>query len=404
MVLFVPSDRGDLADLKGLFEARDGTSHRQSIHNEQKAECSPVPWRRTRLGNERHVDRNPRPEHREHAMKAIVQNGYGAPDQVLELRETDKPLPKDDEVLVRVQAASLHPDVWHVVTGLPYVLRIMGAGLRRPKNPIPGIDMAGGVETIGKNVTRFQPGEEVFGETVRGHQWKNGGAFAEYVSVPEGRLESKPGDLSFEQAAAVPTSALIALQGVRHQGRVEVGQKVLVNGAGGGVGSFAVQLAKAYGATVTGVDDAAKLDTMRSIGADRVIDYSREDFTTIGERYDVIVDIPGNRSISDYRSALTPTGTYVLIGHEGFKGSRGRWIGTSIPRILKLTALSPFIRQRINPRIAKEPEEPLAVIKSFLESGRLEPVIDSTYPLGEVPVALHHLETGRVQGKIVITI
>ena len=335
-------------------------------------------------------------------MKAIVQDRYGSPD-VLELRDIDEPAAGDDEVLVRVHAASVHPDVWHVVRGVPYVLRVMGAGLRRPKNPVPGIDMAGRVESVGAKVTRFRPGDEVFGEIVRGIQWRNGGAFAEYAVAPEAKLELKPAKLTFEQAAAVPTSALIALQAVRHQGHVQPGHKVLVNGAGGGVGTFAVQLGKADGAHVTGVDSTSKLDLIRSIGADRVIDYTQEDFTRSGERYDVIVDIPGNRSFSDLRRALTRTGTYVYIGHDRFGGSGARWFG-GIGRFLGLTLLTPFVSQRMSPRIAKGTEDPLLVLKELIEAGRIEPAIDKTFPLSEVPEAIRYLESGQARGKIVITV
>src|SRR5919107_1830419 len=221
-------------------------------------------------------------------MKAIVQRKYGPPADVLELGDVDEPVVKDDEVLVRVHAASVHPDVWHVVRGLPYVLRLMGAGLLKPKNSIPGTDVAGHVESVGKNVTQFEQGDEVFGETIKGYQWTNGGAYAEYVSVPERLLALKPANITFEQAAAVPTSGLIPLQNLPNEGRLHQGQSVLVNGAGGGVGTIAVQLAKAYGGNVTGVDDTAKLDMVRSIGADQVIDYIQEDFTESGERYAVI--------------------------------------------------------------------------------------------------------------------
>ena len=230
-------------------------------------------------------------------MKAIVQDTYGSPD-VLELRDIDRPVVEDDEVLVRVRAASVHPDVWHVLTGLPYVLRVMGAGLRKPKNPVPGTDLAGVIESVGKNVTRFGPGDEVFGETLKGMQWINGGAYAEYATAPEDALALKPANVTFEQAAAVPTSALIALPSLRAGGEIQAGQRVLVNGAGGGVGAIAVQLAKAFGADVTGVDCTSKLDMVRSIGADQVIDYTQEDFTRRGERYDLIFDIPGNHSLS----------------------------------------------------------------------------------------------------------
>ena len=319
-------------------------------------------------------------------MRAIVQDRYGSPD-VLELREIDKPLVEDDEVLVRVHAASVHRDFWHVLRRLPFVLRIMGAGLLKPKNSVPGTDMAGHVESVGKNVERFQPGDEVFGETVKGHQWRNGGSFAEYVSVPSDALALKPANVTFEQAAAVPTSALIALANLR--GRVHPGQRVLINGAGGGLGTFAVQLAKSYGVDVTGVDSTSKLE---------VIDYTQEDFTQSGERYDLIVDIPGNHSLSEIRRALTPEGTYVLIGHDGFGASTGRWLG-SIPSFLKLAVVSPFVSQDMGLHGPKETQDPLVVLKELLEAGKVTPVIDRTYPLSEVPDAIRYLEEGDAQGN-----
>jgi len=337
-------------------------------------------------------------------MKAIVQTAYGPPDEVLELREIDQPAIGDDEVLVRVHAASVHPDVWHVVRGVPYVLRIMGAGLRKPKTNVPGTDVAGHVESVGTNVTRFQRGDEVFGEIVRGNQWRNGGAYAEYAAAPEDALALKPANLTFEQAAAVPTSALIAHRSLRGEGRIQPGQKVLINGAGGGVGTFAVQIARAYGADVTAVDSTEKSDMLRSIGADRVIDYTREDFTRSGERYDLILDIASNHSWSDCRRALTPEGTYVLIGHDHFGGSGGRWIG-SLGRFLKLLVLSPFVHQLPGVRAFKDPEDdPLAVVTGFIEAGRITPVVDSTYPLSAVPEAIRHMESGHARGKIVITV
>jgi NADPH:quinone reductase-like Zn-dependent oxidoreductase len=337
----------------------------------------------------------------ESPMKAIVQDRYGSID-VLELKEIDKPTVNDDEVLVRVHAASVHPDVWHAVRGLPYVLRIMGSGVLKPNNPVPGTDMAGQVESVGNNVQHFQPGDEVFGETVTRNQWHNGGAFAEYVSVPEGALALKPANINFEQAAAVPTSALIALENLRD--RIQPGQKVLINGAGGGLGTFAVQLAKSYGADVTGVDSAGKLDMVRSIGADHVIDYTQEDFTKSGERYDLIVDIPGNHSLSDSRRALTPDGTYVLIGHDLFGASGGRWLGSGIPRFLKLLVLSPFVSQDMGLRAQTGSKDHLVVLKELLEAGKVTPVIDRTFPLSEVPEAIRYLATGDAQGKIVITV
>jgi NADPH:quinone reductase-like Zn-dependent oxidoreductase len=336
-------------------------------------------------------------------MKAIVQEKYGIPD-ALELREIDKPVVKDDEVLVRVHAASVHPDVWHVVRGLPYVLRLMGAGLLKPKNGVPGTDVAGHVEAVGNDVTRFQPGDEVFGETIKGYQWTNGGAYAEYVSVPEDALALKPANITFEQAAAVPTSGLIALQNLPNEGRLQPGQSVLVNGAGGGVGAFAVQIAKAYGAEVTGVDSTKKLKMVRSLGADQVIDYTQEDFTQSGERYDLIFDIPGNHPFLACRRVLTPSGKYVLIGHDRFGQGAGRWFG-SIPRVLKLLALSPFVSQIPIPNFSMpDKKSQMVILKELLEAGKITPIIDRTYPLAEVPKAICYLEEGQARGKVVITV
>ena len=338
------------------------------------------------------------------SMKAIVQDEYGSPHDVLHLRHIDKPMVKDGEVLLRVHAASVHPDVWHVVRGLPYVLRLMGAGLRKPKNSVPGTDVAGRVESVGKNVTRFQPGDEVFGETIKGYQWTNGGAYAEYVSVPEDQLALKPANVTFEQAATVPTSGLIALQNLPNDGRLQSGQSVLVNGAGGGVGALAVQIAKAYGADVTGVDSTEKLDMVRALGANHVIDYTQEDFTQRGERYDLIFDIPGNHPFSACRRVLTPNGKYVLIGHDRFGQGAGRWFG-SLPRVLKLVALSPFVSQLPTPNFSMpDKKNQLAVLKELLEAGKITLVIDRTYPLSEVPEAIRYLEEGHAQGKVVITV
>ena len=335
-------------------------------------------------------------------MRAIVQERYGALD-VLQLREIDTPAVAADEVLVRVHAASVHPDIWHVVRGRPYVLRLMGAGLRRPRQPVPGTDVAGRVQSVGRNVTRFAPGDEVFGECVQRNQWRNGGAFAEFASIPASALAPKPDRLTFEQAAAVPTSALIALRAVRDEGQVKAGDSVLVNGAGGGVGTFAVQLAKGHGATVTGVDSAGKLDLIRSIGADRVID-SREDFTKSSARYDVMVDIPGNHPFSACRRVLKPTGTYVLVGHDGFGSSAGRWLG-SLPRFLKLMALAPFTRQlpALNASTPSK-QHSLAVLSQLLQAGTITPVLDRTFTLDHVPDAIRYLQTGEARGKIIIAV
>jgi NADPH:quinone reductase-like Zn-dependent oxidoreductase len=335
-------------------------------------------------------------------MKAIVQNRYGSSD-VLEFREVDDPVARDDQLLVRVRAASVHADVWHVMRGVPYVLRIMGAGVRRPKNLVPGTDLAGHVESVGPRVTRFRPGDEVFGQSLVANLWRHGGAFAEYAAVPEGRFEPKPAGLTFEQAAAVPTSGSLAVQGVRDEGRVRAGQKVLINGAGGAVGTFAVQLAKAYGAHVTGVDAAAKLDMLRSIGADRVHDYTLEDFTRSGERYDVILDVAGNHPWPDIRRAITPEGTFVLIGHDQYGAAGHRWFG-SLGRFAKLMLMSPFVTQLHPFRGAKDPGDRLAVLKELIEAGKVTPVIDRTFPLSQVPEAIRYLESGMAAGKVIITV
>lgn len=335
-------------------------------------------------------------------MKAIVQDRYGAPD-VLVLREIERPIPDDDEVLVRVRATSLHPDIWHAVRGVPYILRLMGSGLRRPKNPVPGTDLAGVVESVGTGVTRFEPGDEVFGQSVGANLWGNGGTYAEYAAVPGVRLHHKPADLTFEQAAAVLTSGPIAVQGIRDEGRVRSGQTVLINGAGGGVGTIAVQLAKAYGANVTAVDAPGKLDMLRSIGADAVVDYTTEDFTRSGVRYDVVMDIVGNHAWSDLTRTLTPEGSYVLIGHDRYGGSDHRWFG-SLGRFFRLMVISPVVSQLHPFRGAKDPGDRVVVLKEFLEAGRIRPIIDRTFSLPEVPEAIRYLESGQVHGKIVITV
>jgi NADPH:quinone reductase-like Zn-dependent oxidoreductase len=336
-------------------------------------------------------------------MKAIVQDKYGPPDEVLQLREIDKPVIGDDEVLVRVRAASVHPDVWHVVTGRPYILRLMGAGVLRPKNPVPGTDVAGLVETVGKDVTRFKPGVEVLGETHLENQWRNGGAYAEYVSVPQDALAFKPNGIAFEQAASIPTSGFIALQNLQGGGQIQPGQSVLINGAGGGVGTIAVQLAKAYGAHVIGVDSTEKMEMIRSLGADHVIDYTQEDFTQRGECYDLILDVASNLSLTACKRALMPKGVYILIGHDHFGDAAGRIFG-SLPRYLKFVALSPFVSQLpdLNFSIPSK-RDVMAVLAEFLEAGKLTPIIDRTYPLEEVPEAMRYLQGGRARGKIIIT-
>jgi NADPH:quinone reductase-like Zn-dependent oxidoreductase len=337
-------------------------------------------------------------------MKAIVQDRYGRPEEVLQLRKIEMPVPGDDEVRVRVKASCVHPDVWHVVTGRPYVLRLMGSGLRKPKNPVPGTDVAGIVESVGENVTQFHPGDEVFGETHAGIQWVNGGAFAEYVTVPQDVLAHKPANITFEQAATVPTSGYIALNNLRRAGRLQAGQHVLINGAGGGVGMLAVQIAKAYGAQVTGIDKGAKLDMIRALGADNVLDYTREDFSRRGERYDLILDVASNLSLADCKRALTPTGIYVVIGHDHFGKGRGRVLG-SLPQMFKLLALSKFVTYLPPPDFTiPGKKETMAELKKLIEAGKLTPVIAKSFPLDEAVEAMRCLQEGAARGRIVLTV
>lgn len=333
-------------------------------------------------------------------MLAIVQERYGSPAD-LRLRQVQQPTAGDDEVLVRVRAAGVHPDVWHVVTGRPFVLRLMGSGLRRPGRSIPGTDLAGTVAAVGRNVTRFRPGDEVFGESLHGHSWRNGGTFAEYATAPADALAIKPANVTFEQAAAVPTTGYIALSNLPTEWRP--GQRVLVNGAGGGVGALVVQVARAHGAQVTGVEHGSKLDLVRSLGADRVLDYQQADFTLGDQRYDLIVDIPGNRPLAACRRVLAPGGRYVLIGHDQFGRAGHRWLG-SVPRFGKLALLSlivPELRRAGPPRLSKT--EAMAVLRAHLEAGRLTPVIDRVYPLAEAADAIGHLANGGSRGRIVLS-
>ncbi len=323
-------------------------------------------------------------------MKAIVQDTYGSTD-VLELRDIDKPEIADDEVLVRVHAAGVDRGVWHTMTGLPYPIRLAGYGLRAPRTPVPGMDVAGVVEAVGNDVTRFQPGDEVFGIAK--------GAFAEYARAPESKLAPKPANLTFEQAAVVAISGLPALQALRDHGKVRAGQKVLIIGASGGVGTYAVQLAKAFGAEVTAVCSTTKVDMVRSLGADHVIDYTRDDFADGVSRYDVILDIGGNSSLSRLRRALTPRGTLVIVGGE----KDGRWLGGT-DRQIRALMLSPFLGQKLGTFISKENHEDMLVLKKLIEAGKVRPVIDRTYPLSEAPQAIRYLEQGHARGKVVITV
>lgn len=335
-------------------------------------------------------------------MKAIVQERYGVPDEVLQLREIDRPVPRDDEVLVRVRAASVHVDVWHVVTGWPYVLRLMGSGVRRPGQPVPGTDLAGHVESIGRAVTRFRTGDEVFGDAA-GVGWWNGGAYAEYAAVRADRLALKPANVTFEQAAAVPTSGFIVLHNLRRLGRLAAGQHVLINGAGGSVGMLAVQVAKADGATVTGVDRTEKLEMIRSLGANDVVDYTREDVTRGDDRYDLVLDVASTLSLADCNRVLTPAGVYVLVGHDHYGTASGRLLG-SVPRLLGLMARAPFNRHLPRPsfRLPSQSES-MEALRVLLESGAVTPIVGRTFRLDDVPAALRCMQEGGVRGRVVIT-
>jgi NADPH:quinone reductase-like Zn-dependent oxidoreductase len=325
---------------------------------------------------------------KEGVIKAIVQDRYGSPD-VLELKDVDKPVVSENEVLVRVRAAAVNIGTWHLLRGIPYAMR-PAVGLFKPKHAIPGLDLAGQVEAIGGGVTQFQPGDEVFG-------WCDG-AFAEYACTEENNLLAKPANLTLEQSAAVGDSAFTALNAVRDQGKVQPGQKVVINGASGGVGTFAVQIAKSFGADVTGVCSTRNVNMVRSIGADQVIDYTQEDFTQDRHRYDVMLDLVGSRSLSDCRRSLTAQGTYVLVGVS----DAGRWLG--LARQIKVLASSPFVRQQMRIFLTRHTREDLVVLKELVEAGKVTPVIDRRYQLSEVPDALRYQGEGHSQGKIVIAV
>ena len=321
-------------------------------------------------------------------MKAIVFTRYGPPDG-LELKEVPKPTPKDDELLIRVRASSINSWDWEFLNGIPFVNRLM-FGLLRPKpgKQILGADIAGTVEAVGRQVTRFQPGDEVFGDL-----WDNWGGFAEYACAHETALELKPVNATFEEAAAVPQAGVLALQGLRKTGQMQPGQKVLINGAGGGVGTFAVQIAKLSGTEVTGVDASHKLNAVRSVGADHVIDYTQEDFTKTGVRYDLILDCQGFRSMFDYKRALSPKGTFAMVGGP-------------MPRVFQLLFLGfwwSLTRESRNFRLVSEgPNKGLADLRELIEAGKLVSIVDRTYPLSEVSEALRYFGEGRHKGKIVI--
>jgi len=327
---------------------------------------------------------------RSKAVKAIVQDRFGPADG-LELRDIETPEIGATEVLVRVHAAGVDRGVWHVMTGLPYPIRLAGYGFRAPKHGVPGTDLAGVVTAVGADVTRFAPGDEVFGTGI--------GTYAEYARAHEDQLAAKPTTLTFEQAAALPASGVTALQALRDRGAVQPGQHVLVIGASGGVGTFAVQLAKAFGAEVTGVCSTTKTDLVRSLGADHVVDYSLEDFTATGTRYDLILDIGGNTSLSRLRQALTPKGTLVIVGGE----TSGKWLGGT-DRQVRAMVLSMFVSQKLGTFIAAVKQEDLLVLAQLAESGQLTPAVDRTFSLDEAPKAIRHLDEGHARGKVVVTV
>jgi NADPH:quinone reductase-like Zn-dependent oxidoreductase len=321
-------------------------------------------------------------------MKAIVQDEYGSAD-VLRLEDVETPVAGHGEVLIRVIAASAFIGDWHVMTGTPYAIRLV-SGLRKPKQRVRGQDVAGTIEAIGDEVTAFRSGDEVFGV--------GNGTFAEYATARSDKIASKPVNLGFEEAATVPTTGCTALQGVRDVGKVQAGQSVLVVGAAGGVGSFAVQIAKAFDAHVTGVCSTSKVDLVRSIGADEVIDYTREDFVDGTRRYDVIIDTAGNRQASSLRQAMTPKGTLVLAGGEG----GGRWLGMG--RVVRAKAMSPFVGQKMTNFLSRPKAADLTTLKELIEADKIKPVIGSRYPLGEVPAAIAEIGAGHGRGKVVIRV
>jgi NADPH:quinone reductase-like Zn-dependent oxidoreductase len=325
-------------------------------------------------------------------MKAIVYCDYGLPN--LKLQEIEKPAPADDQLLVKVRAASVNPLDWHFIEGTPYIMRAMGVGFRKPTDTRLGVDFAGTVEAVGKNVTQFKPGDEVFGGRT--------GAFAEYVCVREARAVAlKPANITFDQAASVPIAGITALQGLRDKGKVQPGQKVLINGASGGVGTFAVQIAKSYGAEVTGVCSTRNLDMVRSLGADHVIDYTKEDFTKSDQRYDVILDNVANHSLSEFRRVLKPNGIYVLIGGGG--ANENRWLGPGLTQAFKAMFVSKFVSQQMGMMLAELNQKDLTFLADLMESGKVTPVIDKRYKLSELPQAIEYLEQGHARGKVVIT-
>ena len=325
-------------------------------------------------------------------MKAIVYHDFGSPD-VLRLEEIEKPVPLDKQLLIRVRGASVNPLDWHYMEGTPYLGRLVEFGLLKPRVARLGVDYAGTVEAVGKDVTQFKPGDEVYGNRF--------GAFAEYVVASEKALALKPANLTFEQAASVPVAAVTALQALRDKGKIEAGQKVLINGASGGVGTFAVQIAKSFGAEVTGVCSGRNAEMVRSIGADYVIDYTKEDFTKSGQRYDLIIDNVGNRSLLECRRVLNPKGKIVLIGGGGVND--GRWTGPLVG-VIKMLTLKRFVTQEMSMMLAEMNNKDLSILADLMQTGKVKPVIDRTYTLSQLPEAMRYLEEGHARGKVVITV
>jgi NADPH:quinone reductase-like Zn-dependent oxidoreductase len=390
-------DVGDAAHLHGIL------AHLTSV-NAEVISIAPVEAFTTTPGAHRHEHDHTTQRHARQAgpglmgadtMQAILQDEYGpAPEDVLRLAEIARPEIGDGEVLVRVRATSVDRGTWHMMAGLPYPIRLAGAGFRRPKAANPGLNLAGTVEAVGAGVTELAPGDEVYGV--------GDGTFAEYATGRPGQLSAKPASLSFEQAAAIPVSGLTALHAVRDQAKVQPGHDVLIIGASGGVGSFAVQIAKAAGATVTGVCSTAKVDLVRSLGAVHVVDHTREsiaDLVGSGRRYDVVIDIGGNTRLSVLRRALTTRGTLVIAGAE----TDGRWLG-GFDRALRAMLLSPFVRQKLGTFISSENAADLAAFRELVDDGKVTPAIERTYPLADVPVAIRRLIDGQAQGKLVITL
>src|SRR5216684_2959488 len=323
-------------------------------------------------------------------MKAAVYTRYGPPDVVVQIADVEKPIPKDNEVLIQVRAASVNPLDWHFMRGTPYFVRIM-TGLRKPKITRLGVDVAGQVEAVGGNIKQFKPGDEVFGSCR--------GAFAEYACTSESALVTKPNNVTFEQAASAPVAAFTALQGLRDKGQIRPGQKGLINGAAGGVGTFAVQIAKWFGADVTGVCSTRNVDMVRSIGADHVIDYTREDFTKSGQRYDLFFDCVGNHSLSACRRVLNPKGICIMVGDRSGRGMIGL-----LARLITALVLSWFVSQKLVTFLARPSKKDLSIMRELMATGKVTPVIDKRYSLSEVPEAIRYLEERHARGKVVITL